>query len=327
MFKLTVLTITLLTCLLPQSVKALTWEQVTENVLKNSPNINSCLTSTLEEYNNKQPETPADGLAMIDQKIAKTHHCLNPMFQDYLNDTQIKLNFKNTTFTDKVSINGEFTVILSSLKENSLITKNEITSFKLNNNICESPNLEVFSYQIPEKAKRNFELQYALTIIAKLVDNDPNNQQIISLQNSLESFTKQGNTFAEFEMILEEVKKIDKINEERAETGEPLIPLPSFSSNSYIDLEDNLPQLHLECTSEKGNLSVNNGVSEITFIEKRESQSSGMIFSSSSNTQTITIDGQTLTIKTTKNNNSIKTTYKGLPLSVFGNVNVVFPKN
>lgn len=324
--KSAVFTFSLFSCLFPQNVKAATWEEVSNNLNQNAETINICLLNIQQEYENKQPETFKDIEKWSIEKLNKAHSCLSSIFQDFYKDTFVELEFKNTTFTSEVNVSGKFSFDLSTLNQDNIISQSELKTFSLNNNLCENSNLKEFSYTLPEKVKMKFELEYASSFISKILEQNPTNQKIISLQNSLESLTKKDEmmTRAEYEMRQAERMRIYRENRLRSLIEEPPIPLSSLEiSNSYITpLSDNLPQLQVECESKNGRLSVNNGISNITFIQSKKfennTSSSGFSwsFSSGSNTETITYNDQSLTIKTRTSNDFVETTYEKLPISV-----------
>lgn len=321
-----VFTFSLFTCLFPQNVKAATWEEVSNNLNQNAETINICLLNIQQKYENKQPETFKDFEKWNIEKLNKAHNCLSSIFQDFYKDTFVELEFKNTTFTSEVNISGKFSFDLSTLDQDNIISQSELKAFSLNNNLCENSNLKEFSYTLPETAKMKFELQYASSLISKIIEQNPTNQRTISLQNSLESLTKKDEmmTRSEYSMRQGELIRIKIENTLRSLIEEPPIPLPSLEiSNSYItSLPDSSPQLQVECESKNGRLSVKNGLSIITFIQSKKSEdntsSSGYSWSwaTTSNSKTISYNDQTLTIKTRASNDSVITTYEKLPISV-----------
>ena len=328
--KLAVFTTGVIACLSPQKANAVTWKQLTAQISQNAPLINRCL----ENIETKQPETPDEAVLINEEKLTDTHRCFASALQDYLVDTKVELNFQNTTFKNKVTISGKLTIRPAALQDN-LITGNELTSFSLNQDLCGISHLKNFSYQLLPKAKRNFDLQYISSLLDRIIQQNPENGELIALQDSFQSLTNKNATTIMAEQLRQNAensaqraaRRFAELSNNQSQRENPSPQLDSISTSYIESLQDSSPQLQLECESENSKLIVDNAIAEMTIIQRHtNSNSSSFPVSFGSNTQTITVNGQQLTIKTKQNNNRTQTIYQGLPLSVSGEVSIVIPE-
>lgn len=298
-----------------KNLNAATWNEVSNSLKQNANEINACLTKAIEDLKNKNPAGISEFQSLSAEKLDKTEACFHPIFRDLLDRYQVELTFGNALFTQEIRLSGKFTFELTALNNDDVVTKDEIKLFNLTTGSCSIDNLSEFSYIVGQKPKTLLRLKYASSVVNEVLNQDATNSTIASLQKSLESLTSEGFWFIELRQKL--------LRQNNLVSGFSSYPNTNIGFNFPLDaylLSSSSPKLKIKCGSENLQLSVVDGLADGTFIRKKESSSSGFGFQLSSGTSKITVNGQTLIIKTKQQNNQIQTTYQGLPLVVSGSI-------
>lgn len=184
----------------PTSLKAATLTEVSNSLKKNANEINTCLAKASEELKISR-ENFSELHSIIAGRFDKAEACVEPIFRDFLDGSQVELSFSNLLFTQEIRLSGKFAFGLTALNDD-VITKDEIKSFNLITGSCSIDNLSEFSYIMGQKSKTLVRLKYAITIVNEVFKQDATNNTIANLQKSLDSLTSDGFGFIELRQKL-----------------------------------------------------------------------------------------------------------------------------
>lgn len=305
---------------------AATWSEVSYNLSQNATAINACLTTETSEYQSRNPATSLEGQEMAVEALENANACLEPIFQSLLDDVEINFRFRNPSFRNEIAIEGEFSVDLENLLQSSSISSNFLNKFTINNTECDLSNLNPFSYETKPSSLELLKLEYAITIIDKVLKQNPSNESISLLRSSLDELTSNSQ---ELSRMASQLDAIAANAQQRLAQQLLGFEIPSQVSSSTSPLlssysaSDSSPQLNFICQFDAGSFSVTteNGITDVLLVQQGNSNRNGFGFSFSRGNSTISYrlgsSTQSLEIKTRRRNNRVETTYQGLSFIVY----------
>ena len=300
--------------------QATTWIEISDYLNQNVTSINNCLIMAEGEYQAKNPATVLESQEMAMAALEDANTCLSPLLKHILDDVEVEFSFRNSSFINEISIEGQFSVELENLFQGSSIARDALNDFRLNNNVCDLTTLNQFTYDFNQGSIEVLKLKYVSSLVDKLLSESSSNEGIALLRSSLD------------ELTFRPLYLIDlQYQFSRSTEGfggfpfhYPSVVFDSSPLSSYSPI-DASPQLQLSCESDEVMFSVENGTADLTVIQQVNSDGGGFSSSFSRGNSTISYNDQTLKIETTQRNNRIETIYQGLPLTVVVDQTIAIP--
>lgn len=273
--------------------------------------INTCLTNAMGVDSDKS--VGAD-TRIEDASLDKISTCLSPAIQQMQSGIEIEAKFENAAFSNYATISGEFTFAPTAI-EDGVVSAEELNNFRA----LISPNT---SRSIFDGDAGKFDLE-ARSCSLRGLDSF--------------SYTPDANYVALLKVGALSVAANEVATRNKADTEAAALTGTLATLQAQLAGADSSLKLSLNCESRDVEVAVVDGLASATIDQYDRYRLSGSFnipegyslpryssrlnFSASDRTETITVNGQTLKIKTERRNDNLQISYQGLPL-VVGNERV-----
>ena len=281
---------------------------------------NTCLLRTIQENSYGAAEASNQLGSGAQEAIGA---CLDAALSQVTEDIEIAAAFDNPTFTNYVSLTGSFSFDLRSL-EDGLISQEELNSF--DSLMAPNENSSLFSsLQSIEPPSESCGLSGLEDFSYKLSESETNLLKVRSLLKVAESRSAQAQSSDEIAALMATLTSL------QGQLGEP---------------SESLGELSLNCTADNVTMTADAGVVDMTVTQHNNTNQyavsgsysmpenyslprNGWSYSTGSNGSThnfsfrasssrarLTVNGQSLTVATSKDGNRAQTSYSGIPVVI-----------